>query len=71
MRRQIYSSDNIKEFLKKHKIATMPELKTILGTSVKMTVIRKLKELSYYTSYSHRGKYYTLDEMGAALLRRS
>ncbi len=63
MRRQTFSSDNIKEFLKKHKIATISELKTILGTSVKMTVIRKLKELSYYTSYSHRGKYYTLDEI--------
>ncbi len=25
-----------------------------------MTVIRKLKELSYLSSYSHRGKYYTL-----------
>jgi len=63
MRRQTYNSDNIKEFLKKNKIATISELKTILGTSVKMTVIRKLKELSYYTSYSHRGKYYTLDEI--------
>ncbi|MDA3790211.1 MAG: hypothetical protein PF503_17180 [Desulfobacula sp.] len=63
MRKQTYNSDNIKEFLKKYKIATMSELKTILGTSVKMTVIRKLKELSYYTSYSHRGKYYTLDEI--------
>ncbi len=61
MRKQTYNSDNIKEFLKKHKIATISELKTILGTSVKMTVTRKLKELSYYTSYSHRGKYYTLD----------
>lgn len=63
MRRQTYNSDSIKEFLKKHKIATISELKKILGTSVNMTVIRKLKELSYYTSYSHRGKYYTLDEI--------
>ena len=63
MRKQTYNSDSIKEFLKKHKIATISELKTILGTSVKMTVIRKLKELSYHTSYSHRGKYYTLDEI--------
>ena len=63
MRKQTYKSESIKEFLKKYKIATISELKTILGTSVKMTVIRKLKKLSYYTSYSHRGKYYTLDEI--------
>jgi len=63
MRKQTYNSDSIKEFLKKHKIATISELKTILGTSVTMTVIRKLKDLSYHTSYSHRGKYYTLDEI--------
>ena len=28
-----------------------------------MTVFRKLKEISYRTSYSHRGKYYALDEV--------
>ena len=57
MRTQTYDSDSIKEFLKKSKTATISELKTVLGTSVKMTVIRKLKKLDYYTSYSHRGKY--------------
>src|SRR5207249_10033445 len=31
-----------------------------LGTSATMTVFRKLKALGYRTSYSHRGKYYTL-----------
>jgi hypothetical protein len=41
----------------------MAELQTVLGTEVKMTVIRKLKELSYHTSYSHRGKFYTLDDI--------
>jgi hypothetical protein len=25
--------------------------------------LRKLKELNYYTSYSHRGRYYTLEEI--------
>jgi hypothetical protein len=28
-----------------------------------MTVFRKLRQLSYHTSYSHQGKYYTLDEL--------
>jgi hypothetical protein len=49
--------------LKKQKIATMDELKAALGTDVDLTVFRKLKELSYYTSYSHRGAYYTLDQI--------
>ena len=34
-----------------------------LGTEVPLTVFRKLKELSYHTSYSHRGRFYTLDEI--------
>jgi hypothetical protein len=35
----------------------------VLGATVKMTVFRKLKILSYRASYSHAGKYYTLDEI--------
>jgi hypothetical protein len=38
----------------------LPELKQALGTSVDTTVFRKLKELSCRSSYSHRGRYYTL-----------
>jgi hypothetical protein len=30
-----------------------------------MTIYRKLKQLSYHTSYSHKGKYYTLDEVAS------
>ena len=63
MRTKTYDPSSIKKFLAKYKIATMADLKTVLGTDVNMTVIRKLKELSYYTSYSHRGKYYTLNEI--------
>ena len=50
-------------FLRQHKIATLDELKEELGTAVNSTVFRKLAELSSRTSYSHRGKYYTLDEI--------
>ena len=63
MRTKTYDVSSIKQFLTKHKIATMADLQTVLGTDVKMTVIRKLKELSYRTSYSHRGKYYTLNDI--------
>jgi hypothetical protein len=53
----------IRSFLKKHKIATLAELKQALGTLATMTVFRKLKALGYLTSLSHRGKYYTLADI--------
>ena len=39
---------------------TMPEMKAALGTQADLTVFRKLATLSYQTSYSHRGGFYTL-----------
>ncbi len=36
------------------KIATLPDLKRAPGTDVDLTVFRKLKQLDYLTSYSHR-----------------
>ena len=53
----------IRKLLLKIKTATIPELKAVLDTDVKMTVFRKLNELSYFTSYSHRGQYYTLSDI--------
>jgi hypothetical protein len=40
--------------------ATMPEMKAALGTEADLTVFRKLAAVSYQTSYSHRGGFYTL-----------
>jgi len=60
MRKTRYSSGSLNRLFEVKKIATMAELKTTLGTGVDMTVFRKLRELSYLSSYSHRGKYYTL-----------
>jgi len=63
MKTKTYHASTIRSLLRKKKIATMAELKAALSTNVDMTVFRKLCELSYHTSYSHRGKYYTLDEI--------
>jgi hypothetical protein len=60
MKTQTYRSERFKTLFSKQKIATLEQLKEALGTQTTMTVFRKLKQLSYYTSYSHRGKYYTL-----------
>jgi len=63
MRKETYSSKALKILLHKQKIATFSELKMALGADVDRTVFRKLKELSYRSSYSHSGKYYTLEEI--------
>src|ERR1022692_4899336 len=63
MRPLSFRSDELRSLLLRSKIATLDELKQALGTSVDVTVFRKLKPLDYLTSYSHRGRYYTLREV--------
>ncbi len=58
-----YSAKLLRALLRKRKTATLDELKQALGTNVDMTVFRKLAELVYRSSYSHGGRYYTLDEI--------
>lgn len=58
-----FGAEVIGSLLQRQKIATLSELKQVLGSSATMTVFRKLKALGYRTSYSHRGKYYTLVNM--------
>jgi len=41
----------------------MVEMKEVMGTKVDATIFRKLRELHYLRSYSHRGKYYTIPEI--------
>jgi len=63
MRNESYHSDTLVRLLRRRKVATMRELKAALGTTVDVTVFRKLKELPYRSSYSHGGSYYTLEPM--------
>jgi hypothetical protein len=63
MKSETFHADQLAKVLHKRKIATMDQLKVALGTNVGMTVFRKLKQLDYLSSYSHRGKYYTLVEI--------
>jgi len=63
MRPTEFSSDPIVTLLRKQTIADLAQLMSALGTHARRTVFRKLKELPYRTSYSHRGRYYTLDEL--------
>ncbi|MCD4747148.1 MAG: hypothetical protein K8R58_12700, partial [Bacteroidales bacterium] len=41
------------------KIATLEQVKKKLNANIDKTVQRYLKELCFFTSYSHKGKYYT------------
>lgn len=58
-----YDPNVVRSFLQRHKIATLTELKQAMSTSATMTVFRRLAALGYRTSYSHRGKYYTLEDI--------
>ena len=60
MRHEQYRAKELVTFLKRHKIATLDQLKTALGDPTERTVFRKLEALRYVSSYSHRGMYYTL-----------
>ena len=60
MRPLRFDSQTLQRFFQRRPVATLPELKATLGTEVDLTVFRKLAPLSYLTSYSHRGAYYTL-----------
>jgi hypothetical protein len=63
MRPTSFESSVLRQHLRRNKIADLPELKRILGTNTDLTVFRKLKELDYLASYTHRGRFYTLLEI--------
>jgi hypothetical protein len=60
MRPLSFDPDVLRQHLQRHTIATLGELKRVLGTTVAVTIFRKLQTLDYLSSYSHRGAYYTL-----------
>lgn len=60
MKTSKYSVLTLSRFLERNGIATFDELKSVMGNPARATVFRKLGELEYLSSYSHRGKYYTI-----------
>lgn len=63
MRTPSLHAERLVQLLQRRKIATMAECKKALGTKVDVSVFRKLKPLGYRSSYSHRGSYYTLQQI--------
>ena len=45
MRPAVFSANVLRRFLRRNHIATLPQLKQLLGTEADITVFRKLKEL--------------------------
>jgi hypothetical protein len=62
MRPLSFDPQVLRKHLLRHRIATLSELKAVIGTTADLTVFRKLKLLDYLSSYTHRGRYYALRE---------
>ncbi len=63
MRKENIHSDTLFSELKSKKVMDLDQIKNVLETGSTMTAFRKLKQLSYLSSYSHRGKFYTLRDI--------
>jgi hypothetical protein len=63
MRRERFAAKELLSLFKRKKVSDLAEIKEALGTQSTMTAFRKLKQLCYLTSYSHRGKYYTIKDI--------
>jgi hypothetical protein len=63
MRPTTFDASVVRLYLRRHKIADLPELQQVLGTATALTVFRKLKQLGYLASYTHRGRFYTLSDI--------
>jgi hypothetical protein len=58
-----YDTDQLLDLFTSKKVLTLPEMKKALGTNSTMTIFRKLKQLNYISSCSHRSQYYTLKKI--------
>lgn len=53
----------LRRLFRKVKVVTLASLLRALGTTSRMTAFRHLKQVGYYSSFSDRGKYYTLQDV--------
>ncbi len=63
MRKERFPAKGLLSLFKSKKVSDLAEIKKALGTQSTMTAFRKLKQLCYFTSYSHRGRYYTIKDI--------
>lgn len=65
MRLAKYSHRKLLGLFSRDVVLTLDSIREALGTTSKATVFRKLKSLGHRASYSHAGKYHTLDELAS------
>jgi len=57
---KINAQKKVENLLRKCRVVTMSDLCEVIGSSSRMTVFRRLRQIEYVTSYTHAGRYYTL-----------
>jgi len=65
MRPPEYPAETLDAYFQRHPVATLEQLQAALGAPSARTVFRKLEALEYLSSYSHRGKFYTLQSIAS------
>jgi len=60
MKTATFHPETVASFLKRNKVATLDEIAEAMGNASERTVFRNLSRLEYLSSYSHRGRFYTL-----------
>lgn len=63
MRIETFSTATVIALLREKTVATLAEIMLAFGTASRRTVCRKLVAAGCRSSYSHGGRYYTLDEL--------
>jgi hypothetical protein len=57
---KIRAQKKVENLFRKHRVVTISDLCEVIGSSSRMTVFRRLRQIEYVTSYTHAGRYYTL-----------
>lgn len=63
MRPEKYNRSRLVELLEKEQILTLDRIAAALGRPSRITIFRKLAQVGARASYSHRGRYQTLDRI--------
>ena len=53
----------MRRLFRRRRVVELGELQEVLRTRSRMTVFRRLREVGYQTSYTHKGGYYTLADI--------
>ena len=65
MRTDTFTTEPVINLLHQQTVASLPQICAALGSASHRTVCRKLVQAGYRSSYSHCGRYYTLDELAS------